>query len=668
MKAPGVVALAAALALAGTASGFEAPPRTQPSAAPDAVSFFKNDSTQSASLSPSGRWLAVLQTQPSGRNGLRVIDLDGKEPPRMIAMMQRFDIYGVTWVSDDWLVFQVFADNDRSGESYGGGLMAVRRDGERIRPIIKRTWDSLFPDSGQRALEANHSMLALGKPGTNEIVVGENHLSLDYRDISHVTLRTLDVATGHSRSYFSDSPEPPERIQSWLIDARGEPRVAYAQKDGTTRIYWADPKTKEWRKLAEFAYTRGGFWPEFVDEKDQLFVSALNPQSHLWELRRFDFNTGAPEPEAIVSVPGFDINPSPIKDPGNNKVHGLTVTTDAPTTVWYSQAMAAIQAKVDAMLPGRVNRLSCRPCDSQKTVLVYSYSDTTPGDYLIYRPAQDKFERIAEVREGHRADVMANVSFYRTKTRDGADLPVWITRTKQGPAGPRPAILMVHGGPWSRGGYWEWDKESQFLATRGYVVITPEFRGSTGFGDQHYRAGWKQWGMRMQDDVNDALRFAVDKGLVDPKRVCIAGASYGGYSTLMGLARDPELFKCGVAWVAVSDLRLMYSVHWSDVGDETKKHTMPEMVGDPEKDAAMLDANSPIALASKIKAPLLLAYGRKDRRVPLVHGEKMRAALKQAGADPEWVVYENEGHGWVNSDTQTDFWSRVERFLDKHLK
>jgi dipeptidyl aminopeptidase/acylaminoacyl peptidase len=199
-------------------------------------------------------------------------------------------------------------------------------------------------------------------------------------------------------------------------------------------------------------------------------------------------------------------------------------------------------------------------------------------------------------------------------------------------------------------------------------VITPEFRGSTGFGDQHFRAGWKQWGLRMQDDVNDALRFAVDKGLVDPKRVCIAGASYGGYATLMGLARDPDLFKCGVAWVAVTDPRLMYSVHWSDVSKETKEYTMPVMVGDQQKDAAMLEANAPIRLASKIKAPLLLAYGLQDRRVPLVHGEKMRSALIAAGAKPEWVVYDNEGHGWENSDNEIDFWTRVERFLEKNLK
>lgn len=233
---------------------------------------------------------------------------------------------------------------------------------------------------------------------------------------------------------------------------------------------------------------------------------------------------------------------------------------------------------------------------------------------------------------------------------------------------PRPAVVLVHGGPWSRGGAWRWDPDAQFLATRGYVVIEPEFRGSTGYGNKHYRDGWKQWGQRMQDDVTDALKFAVDKGWVDPKKVCIAGASYGGYSALMGIAKTPEQYKCAVAWVAVSDPRLMYTVHWSDISDRSKLFSMPDMVGDLEKDAPMLKANSPVELAPRMKTPLLLAYGAKDWRVPIVHGEKMRAALTDAGNPPVWVVYDDEGHGWHRTRNKVDFWTRVERFLSQHLQ
>lgn len=635
-------------------------------AAPPVEYFFKNNTTEKVLLSPSGRWLGIEGREQEGRAKLTIVDLRGEEQPKVIAMFTRFDVAGFRWVNDDWLVFSLIDENDQSGKASSGGLVTVRRDGEKMRSLIKRRFDSAFQEQGNVALEPNNDMLAVGTPGTNEIIIGEDHYDTDYKEYLHTSLRRMDVSTGATRTFFKDQPAPPEKIKYWLFDNRGQPRVALASDNGKSRMYWADRASKAWRKIAEYASVQGSFVPAYVDDQDRLFVSALNPATDLAELREFDFASGAPREEALVALPGFDAYASAIRDAGSNKVHGVRLLTDSQNVAWFSPAMAAIQQKIDNALPGRVNMALCSPCESPKTVLVYSYSDTAAGDYLLYRVDEARLEKVGSRRNGHQAGAMANVDLHRTKTRDGADLPVWITKT-QGDK-PRPAVVLVHGGPWTRGGEWKWDPEAQFLATRGYVVIEPEFRGSTGYGEKHFRAGWKQWGMRMQDDVADALRLAVDKGWVDPKRVCIAGASYGGYSTLMGLAKDKDLYKCGVAWIAVSDPRYMYTVHWSDISESSKQHSMPEMIGDLEKDAAMLAANAPIALASNIKAPLLLAYGARDRRVPLYHGEKMRDALKAAGNPPEWVVYDNEGHGWARSANNIDFWRRTEAFLAKHLK
>jgi acetyl esterase/lipase len=613
--------------------------------------------------------MVIRELNAEGRKQLKMIDLEHKEPARIIAKFSRLDVDTVQWVDDDWLLFTTFDENDRSGKTFAAGLAAVKRDGSRIRELIKRRFETAFPQGGSQPLEPNHYFIGMGAPGTNEIVLAEAHYNTEYTEVTHTTPRIMNVATGAVRSMFKDRAAPPMKVKSWVIDRLGQPRIAYSRTGADMTVFWADGKTGEWRKLAQFASLHASFIPEYVDEKDQLFVSLIDPKTNLAQIHKFDFAKGEPEKNALLALPGFDADDvTPIRDPGSNKVHGLRVLTDATSVAWFSPTMAAIQKQVDEMLPGRVNLLTCHPCAQPKTVLIHSYSDTTPGDYLLYKPAEGKFERVAEVRPGHRADLMANVELHRSKTRDGADLPVWITKTEAGPAGRRPAVVLVHGGPWVRGGEWGWDSEAQFLATRGYVVIEPEFRGSTGFGDAHYRAGWKQWGQLMQDDVADALRFAVDKGWVDPSKVCIAGASYGGYATLMGLARHKDLYKCGVAWVAVTDPRLMYTVHWSDISDDAKTHSMPQMIGDLEKDAAMLKANAPVELASKIKAPLLLAYGAKDRRVPLVHGEQMRDALASAGAKPEWIVYDDEGHGWDRTVNQVNFWTRVEAFLKEHLK
>jgi dipeptidyl aminopeptidase/acylaminoacyl peptidase len=227
--------------------------------------------------------------------------------------------------------------------------------------------------------------------------------------------------------------------------------------------------------------------------------------------------------------------------------------------------------------------------------------------------------------------------------------------------------VYVHGGPYLRGAKWEWNNEVQFLASRGYAVLQPEFRGSTGFGIKHFQAGWKQWGLAMQDDVADGAKWAIAQGIADPKRVCIAGASYGGYATLMGLINDSSLYRCGFQWVGVSDINLMYSAYWSDVSGEFKRHGMPKLIGDREKDAAQLKATSPLEQAARLKQPLLMAYGGFDVRVPIEHGTRLRDALRTAGNNVEWIEYRDEGHGWRKSATDVDFWGRVEKFLAENI-
>ncbi|HYD78861.1 MAG TPA: alpha/beta fold hydrolase [Paucimonas sp.] len=627
--------------------------------------FFQPAKLQSVKLSPSGRWMAAQAGEPNSRVKLVMIDLEGKEPSRVIAAFSKLDVASFRWVNEDWLVFTVADKVDRSHKSFGRGLMSVRRDGEKMRLLIKRKFDSLYQAQGLNPLEPFNEMLALGAPGTNDIIVGEHHFDVEY-EYSHTTLRAMDVSTGAVRTLLKE--DAPPKVTHWVFDERGRPRAAVSDQEGQTTVFWADPRTSKWRQIGKFPTLNVEFYPAFVDDKDQLFVYTFDVSTGQDQVRRFDLENNKVDEKEIISTPGFDSGVGTVADRETNKIYGYRLLTDARSTVWLTPAMKDIQAKADALLPGRINELFCRPCDAPKIVLVYSYSDTNPGDYLLYRPETNQWQRLGQERPDIDSKRMARMEFHRTKARDGADLPVWITRMPGADKQPRPAVVLVHGGPWSRGAEWEWNNRVQFLASRGYVVIEPEFRGSTGYGERHFRAGWKQWGQSMQDDVTDALRFAIDKGWVDGSRVCIAGGSYGGYSTLMGLAKNPELYKCGIAWVAVTDPRYMYTVHWSDISEASKKYSMPQMIGDLKADAAMLAANAPIALADRIKAPLLLAYGNKDFRVPLVHGEDMRDALTKAGSPPEWVVYDGEGHGWSRQENILDFWRRVETFLAKHLK
>lgn len=640
------------------------PAAAQTANPPPVEDFFKPSQVQDAQLSPSGRWLALLAPIPNRRVGLMFIDLEGKVGTHFAEASTTDDVIWFRWVNDDWIVFAL-NDPDYRGSGYReGGLATMRRDGSSVRLLIAREFEP-FDGVRRRYLDHRHFYLAPGRPGTTEIIVGETMLDARY-EFSHITPKVLNVETGSVRSLLDGAP----RADRWWFDAQGRARVAAFTNEGRTTLHWADAKTGAWREISSAPRFDQPFVPSYIDGEDTLVVNAANADSSL-DLRRFDFANGAPEAEALLRTPGFDSGVVAYRERPSGKVVGLQVDVDAITTVWFKPEMVKLQAAVDAKLPGYVNVLQCSPCDNPNLVVVYSFSDVDPGHYLLYRPKEDKWDLLGSARPNIKAKQMAAMEFHRTKARDGTDLPLWITkpsRASNEAARPAPAVVLVHGGPHTRGASWGWDAEAQFLASRGYVVVQPEFRGSTGYGAAHFRAGWKQWGRAMQDDISDALKFAVDKGWVDASRVCIMGSSYGGYAALMGLVKDPEQYRCGIAHAAVSDPRFMYEFHWSDISEEGRKYSLPLTLGDPKADAAMLAAASPLEHVERIKSPVLLVHGKVDRRVPIQNSERMLNALRKHGKSVEWVTYTDEGHGFSRTENEVDYYRKVEAFLATHLK
>ncbi len=382
-----------------------------------------------------------------------------------------------------------------------------------------------------------------------------------------------------------------------------------------------------------------------------------------YDIFAMDAKTRQLKPEPMISLKDYDFRGGMVYDTLARRLLGVHYETDAQGSVWLDPVMQATQVAVDALLPATVNRIDCQRCLSISTVLVSAASDRQPLNFYIYNRDTKALTPIAASRPWIKAQAMGVRDVHRFAARDGLSIPVLVTHPPGKVSGARPAVVLVHGGPWLRGTHWPWNPEAQFLASRGYVVIEPEFRGSAGYGFKHFRAGWKP----MQDDIADAVQWAVKQGWVDAKRVCIAGASYGGYATLMGLIRHHELYQCGINWVGVSDINLMYSVNWSDTSEEARNFSMPVLIGDRVTDAQQLKDTSPLEQAAKLRRPLLMAYGAADRRVPVEHGTQFKDAVSRTNKDIEWVVYGEEGHGWRTLETQVDFWTRVEKFLDRHI-
>ena len=622
---------------------------------PPIESFFQAESFSGGLLSPDARLVAARVARPGKRDGLAVFDLVGGGST-MVAGFNDTDIGTFRWVNNERLVFTASDKDLGAGQkAKGPGLYAVNRDGGNFRQLVSR-----HRVAERNTLESSVALLPqAGAQNSASVYVTKPN----YESRSFDLLR-LDTLTG-----YGTRVEGPEGTFGWLLDQNGEPRIAMSHEKKINAIHYLDPASGKWRKLAETnAFTGGGvFELEGFAPDGTLYVRASQGRDKT-ALYRFDLATGKVADAPLVDVKDYDFSGSLVIS--NQRLLGVHVLTDARSTQWFDPAMKKVQERIDALLPDTNNLISVGAHAQTPWVLVLSYSDVQPRMYTLFNTETGAVKKLGGTHSAIKPAQMGTQQALRYKARDGLEIPFLLT-LPPGKAGKNlPLVVLVHGGPYVRGSEWGWNPDTQFLASRGYAVLEPEYRGSTGFGNAHYRAGWKQWGLKMQDDIADGAKWAIAQGIADPKRICIAGASYGGYATLMGLVNDPGLYQCGIEWVGVTDLTLLHDGHWtgrSDMGDDYRDFGMPELVGDVDKDAERFTATSPLKQAARIKQPLLMAYGGADVRVPVYHGRKFHDAVKAHNPNVEMVVYEEEGHGWALPKNRIDFWSRVEKFLDRNI-
>ena len=661
-------ALASAVALACTLPVHADAQAPVPAALPSIASFFGNSPFGGAVLSPDAHFLAVRLGAPGKRDSLAIVDLSNNSA-KVIASYNDADVGNIRWINNERLVFTTQEKNVGLGNKrYAPGLYAINRDGQKFVELADRTgWGSGYGSRATRKLLPWHTYL-LPQAGTrdSDYVYVTSPIFDTTGDVRSVDLLRLNTLTGSTQTV----PRP-GNVQGWMLDHKGEPRLATGFEKDTITLHYRDPESGAWRVLASY--------PAFGDGSKALQPLGFTPEGNLYVLARsggrdttavhiFDIVSGKIDPQPLVMTAGFDFDGGLIVN--RDKVLGISFRTDAVSNEWFDTGMKAVQAELDKLLPATINVISVPARGETPWVLVSSYSDAIPSTYSLYNVQTKQLNKVADSRPDIKPAQMGRQQFVRYKARDGLEIPALLTLPPGGAKKNLPMVVMVHGGPYVRGASWGWNSETQFLASRGYAVLEPEFRGSKGFGIKHFKAGFKQWGLAMQDDIADGVRWAVGQGIADGSRVCIAGASYGGYATLMGLVKDPDLYKCGINWVGVTDINLLYNGGWSftnDTSDEYKAYGMPEMVGDPVKDAAQFQATSPLRQAARITQPVLLAYGGVDRRVPINHGTEFRNAVMKTNKNVEWVEYPEEGHGWALEKNNIDFWGRVERFLDRHI-
>ncbi|MFZ4874926.1 S9 family peptidase [Janthinobacterium sp. Mn2066] len=628
--------------------------------------FFSKAAFSGAVLSPDGRHLAVLVSTDGGHVQLHTVDLSSMKISGLTSF-QDVDIANISWVNNQRIIYSVVDRSATQGDvRYGSGLYAINVDGSGYRQLANslRTPKGIVESRFRSAiLGADTQLLQISNnANSNDVFVTET-IYMDARKPSRVVLR-LDTVTGVSKriAAYSDAEE-------WMMDRQDEVRIAISHKGAKQTIYYRDSADTPWRTLRENNIYRpapGDFTPAFFDARGNFYVHA--EYRGVKALYLYDVKTGSMEATPLASTPGYDLDNGSIHN--DHKLLGLRFETDAAGTIWFDKEMAGLQEKVDALLPATINKLSAPARPQTPFVLVQAASDVEPGKALLYNKETGELTPLGGMHPAIDPQRMSPKIMVRYQARDGLEIPAYLTLPKGKEGKNLPMVVMVHGGPWVRGGHWEWQREAQFLASRGYAVLEPDYRGSTGYGAAHHKAGWKQWGLKMQDDIADGTHWAIAQGYADPQRICIAGASYGGYSTLMGLLNDPGLYKCGINQAGVTDINMMGKAYWggdSGLGTWFNRYTMNDMLGNAVADAAQLKATSPIEHAARITQPVLLGYGSADQRVPIGQSSAFRDAVQKNNPQLEWVAYEAEGHRWTLPKTSVDFWRRAEKLLARSI-
>ena len=641
-----LIALAAAVATSAWAADDKIPIET----------FFKPSQYGAMQISPDGKRIAAL-APVNGRQNLVMLDLDAKKAVPLTALDNK-DIVTLQWLNADRLLVGTGTIGTRVDDSRGGGLYAVNVDGSNVRQVIEGGDEAGSQVGAIGAFHAYRYVRTL--PGGNDIVLAE--VIFSEHKVQPGALYRVDTRTNRRTLISGQKPDSGDG-ENWVVDDKGVARALIVNSKGSVRIWYRPGADAQWAKLDEFSPVKEGQWiPEAVAEDDKtLYVSSWRGRDKA-AIVRYDPATKT-FGEVIAAHPQVDLNRL-VRKP--SEIDGVSYDADRAGVAWFDEKLASVQSAIDKALPDTVNVLSWS--DDKTRFVVTSYSDVLPGAFYYFDRKTGKLQWLADRRPWIDPKKMSPMTPVRYKARDGLEIPAYLTIPRGSSGKSLPLVMVIHGGPWVDGDQWGFDPEVQFLASRGYAVLQPNYRGTSRYGWKHFASSFKQWGGTMQDDITDGVKWAVAEGIADPARVCIYGGSYGGYATMMGLAKDPDLYKCGINYVGVTDLDLFVNATWSDFAySPFLQNESKTMFGDPDADKAWLNAHSPVLLAANIKAPVFMAYGASDVRVIPDHGWRMKAALEHAGKSPQWMIAEGEGHGYRDINNQVMFYGAMEKFLDKHI-
>lgn len=598
--------------------------------------FFKNPEKASYQISPNGEYYSYTAPYESRMNIF--VQKIGQDSAVRITSETERDIAGYFWGNNNRILFLKDTGGDENYQLYG-----VNIDGSNPLPLtaFEKVRTSIIDDLPE--IES-------------EVIVGLNKRNNQVFDPYRLNIETGELTM---------LAENPGNIQGWMTDHDGKLRIALALDGVNQSLLYRDTEEEPFRVIGTTNFKESLNPFVFTPDNQKLYASS-NIGRDKEVLVVFDPKT-ATEEEVLYENDKYDISNASYSRK-YKKLQAVSYTAhDGTERHFFDEKMKGVFDKIAVKVNDNPFGIASQNKD-ENIMIVRTYNDRTPGAYYVYNSDKDELVHISDVYPWLDENNMAKINCVTYSTRDGLEIEAYLTLPKgytMETAKNLPVVVNPHGGPWARD-KWGFNPEVQFLANRGYAVFQMNFRGSTGFGKKFWESSFKQWGKTMQDDITDGVEWLKQQGIANPEKIAIYGGSYGGYATLAGLTFTPDLYACGVDYVGVSNLFTFLNTippYWKPMLD-----MMYEMVGDPKADSLLLASASPVFHVDKIKAPLFVAQGANDPRVNKAESDQMVEALKNRGVETEYMVKDNEGHGFHNEENRFEFYRAMEKFLAAHLK
>lgn len=608
-------------------------------------------------ISPTGEYLSFT-SEVEGRDSLVVIELSTNKIINIVRFNGNSEVGYYEWVNDERLALQklylrgwtdhpqyngeIFGvDADGSGGEYLVGYQGEMQTGSRLKKATPLYGTSYILDP---LVNDEKHMLVYTIPWTAS------------KEPSTVVYR-VNVKTGVRKKVTRS----PSKMAAFLTDKQGQVRVSLSTDDYINQtIHIRENNKGEW-KIFELNANLTDIKLHAFDGTGQKVYLTASESGEAEGVFELNLESG----KVIKLLQDQVVSPKQLwVDNINHELFAVELEPGYPTYAFVDNTAKMTQRLKDLIqsLPGEQIQLVSTTLDATKSI-VFAHSDINPGTYYLYHADKNKLQFLFNSMEGIDYQLMAETKPVSFKARDGLEIHGYLTLPFNKKAKNLPLIVMPHGGPHGPRDWWGFDSEAQLLANRGIAVLKVNFRGSGGYGRAFEHAGHQKWGSAIQHDIIDATKYVIEQGYADPKNMCIMGASFGGYSALQSSIIEPDMFKCAIGVVGVYDLPLMFEE--GDVAERSSgQRYLTQVLGTNE---AKLKAYSPSYNIDKLKAPVLIVHGGDDERAPIEQAESLIDALKKAKHPYEYMLLENEGHGFYKPEHRAEYYKRVLAFLDEHL-